>query len=209
LTDEQLRAEFAQKPSPVRRLRINAAPTLTAFYDAPKLMLNGADVDVLEARASRVKNDPSLCTRLVSVYVAGRQPRQSSRYLEERIYDGFPGPQDEVRMASFHEASWPEALSIVQSFDDERLRMFGLRLIYFGCRSALPEAIRFDLDQAVSSRLVDEDAGGLTLHRALRETDVLLNDGGSDAGELLNDYRTYLLSRIERVTEFRMKHFSN
>jgi hypothetical protein len=42
-----------------------------------------------------------------------------------------------------------------------------------------------------------EDVGRLTLHQALCENDVLLNDGGSDAGELLNEYRAYLLSRIE------------
>jgi exodeoxyribonuclease-1 len=39
-------------------------------------------------------------------------------------------------MAGFHDASWPDALSIVLSFDDERLRTFRLRLVYFGSRSA-------------------------------------------------------------------------
>jgi exodeoxyribonuclease-1 len=34
MTDEELQIELAQKPCPVRRLRINAAPTLTALYDA-------------------------------------------------------------------------------------------------------------------------------------------------------------------------------
>lgn len=55
MPDEALQAYLSAKPSPVRRLRINASPTLTAFYDAPDLMLNGADIDELEDRARRLR----------------------------------------------------------------------------------------------------------------------------------------------------------
>ena len=123
--------------------------------------------------------------------------------LEERLYDGFPGPQDEARMVEFHDADWGDRLSIVQSFDDERLRLFGLRLLYFEARSVLPEALKLELERALSGRLVDDDAGGLTLEQALREIDETRSDAGSDAGELLADYRTYLLKRITRVTDYR------
>ena len=75
MTDEELRAELARKPCPVRRLRTNAAPTLTALYDAPEMMLDGVDIDVIEARARRVKDDPALCSRLVSAYTSTREPR--------------------------------------------------------------------------------------------------------------------------------------
>ena len=97
MTDDELRTELAQKPCPVRRLRINAAPTLTALYDAPEVMLDGVDIDAIEARARRVKDDPALCSRLVSAYTSTREPRTPSRHAEERLYDGFPGPQDEAR----------------------------------------------------------------------------------------------------------------
>ncbi|MGY2991204.1 exonuclease domain-containing protein [Mesorhizobium sp. URHB0026] len=206
--DKELQAELAQKPSPVRRLRINAAPTLTAFYDAPDQMLNGIELDELEARARRVKDNLPLRTRLISAYVATRQPQVPSQHIEEQIYEGFPGPGDEARIAAFHDASWPEALGIVHSFDDERLRAFGLRLIYFECRSVLSEAARLDLERVLTDRLVDEGSGGLTLQQALIETDVLLADGSIDVEGVLADYKTYLIGRIERVTEFRSRHFA-
>jgi exodeoxyribonuclease-1 len=208
MTGDELRTELAQKPCPVRRLRINAAPTLTALYDAPGVMLDGVDIDVIETRARRVKDDPALCARLVSAYTSTREPRTPSGHAEERLYDGFPGPQDEARMVEFHDADWGDRLSIVQSFDDERLRFFGLRLLYFEARSVLPEALRLELERALSGRLVDDDAGGLTLEQALRGIDETPSGGASDAGGLLADYRTYLVGRIARVTDFRAKQFA-
>lgn len=205
MTDEELRTELAAKPSPVRRLRINAAPTLTAFYDAPDQITNGIDLDELEVRARRTREDRVFCARLVSSYVATREPRLPSPHVEEQIYDGFPGPDDESRMAAFHDASWPEALAIVQSFDDERLRTFGLRLIYFEGRSILPSDIRITLECGLTDRLVADGAGGLTLDQALRETEMLLAESEKDAVGVLTDYRTYLINRIKRVNEFRIE----
>ncbi len=208
MTGEELCTELAARPSPVRRLRINAAPTLTAFYDAPNQMLKDVDLDGLEARARRIKGDVEFCARVVSSYVATREPRLPSIHVEGQLYEGFPGPTDEVRIADFHEARWPEALALVQSLDDERLRTFGLRLIYFAARSVLPTDIRLNVERGLTDRLVSNDAGGLTLEQALRETEVLLGGSEMDADGILAGYRTYLFKRMERVTEFRSLHFS-
>ena len=58
---------------------------------------------------------------------------------------------------------------IVRSLDDERLRLFGLRLLYFEARSVLPEALKLELERALSGRLVDDDAGGLLLTGPARD----------------------------------------
>ncbi len=55
---------------------------------------------------------------------------------------------------------------------------------------------------------MDDGAGGLTLEQALRATDEMLNDGQSDSGGLLADYRTYLVGRIARVANYRAKQFA-
>ncbi len=209
LSDDELRDQLARKPSPVRRFRINASPTLTPLYDAPAKMLNGYDLDVIATLASRIKNDPPFCARLVSVYVATRTPRQPSLHVEQRIYDGFPGPQDEHRMAEFHEASWSDALSIALTFDDDRLRAFGLRLIYFAARSILPEKMRLEIERALTDRLVNDDAGLFTLVTALSETQALLSCAFQEADMILSDYRSYLERRIERVMAFRAQQLTS
>ena len=61
---------------------------------------------------------------------------------------------------------------------------------------------------ALSGRLVDDDAGGLTLEQALCEIDKTLRNSALDAGGLLADYRTYLVDRLVQVTDFRAKQFA-
>lgn len=208
MSDQALQAYLSATPGPIRRLRINAGPTLTAFHEAPDLMLDGADIDELEDRARHIKENAALRARIVSLYLAGRVPLSPSPHAEGQIYDSFPGPDDQRRMADFHDASWPEAVAIVDELDDERLRLFGRRLIYFHGRSALPEDVRLAVERDLTDRLVDDVAGHFTLQHALEETERLLNGAAVDVGDILSKYREYLVDRIERVTEFRAKHFT-
>lgn len=208
MPDAALRSYLSAKPSPVRRVRINAAPTLTAFYDASEAMLDGADIDYLEGRARSIKENPALRSRIIDAFVATRAPRSPSTHVEGQIYEGFPGPDDEIRMSNFHDVGWEDAAAIVREFDDERLRIFGRRLIYFGGRSALSDDVRLLVERDLTDRLMDDAAGGFTLRQALHETERLLDEHGADADGILSNYRSYLINRLERVTEFRARQFA-
>lgn len=208
MPDEALRSYLAAKPGPVRRLRINAAPTLTAFYDAYGAMLDGADVSDLEDRARSIKENAALRSRIIETFVATRVPRPPCAHVEGQIYDGFPGRDDEGRMARFHEVVWEDAATIVREFDDERLRIFGRRLMYFGARSALSDSLKLIVERDLTDRLMDDAAGGFTLRQAIQETERLLDDRGADADGIMLSYRTYLINRIDRVVEFRTRQFS-
>lgn len=203
MSDIEMQSHLAEKPSPIRRLRINAAPTLTALYDAPAHMLSGS-IDDIESRARRVKDDTALRDRLILNYVASREPFPLSPHMEERIYNGFPGPNDEMRMADFHNASWSDRFAIVQSFEDERLRWFGLRLIYLEARSVLPESARLEIEDRLASQLTGDSTGCLTYEQALAETDKLLAEA-IDADGLLTHYRLYLQERNARAVAFRAR----
>lgn len=206
MAEAELRSHLSKKPSPIRHLRINAAPTLTALFDAPGHMLSGGALDDLENRARRVKADPGLRARLIAAYVASREPYPLSPHIEERLYDGFPGPNDEARMAAFHDAPWPDRVAIAQSFDDERLRWFGLRLIYFEARSVLPATVRAEVELSLTDRLASGGSGGLTFENAIGEVDKLLGEAaGPDEVLLLTQYRTYLQDRSARVEAFRAR----
>lgn len=204
LPDDALRAALSEKDGPVRRLRTNAGPVLTPLYDAPDALLGGRSVDDLEVLARRIKEDSVLCARVVAAWSASRVPYARSPYPERRTHDGFPGQSDELRRDDFHDAGWSEAVRIVEQFDDDRLRAFGLRLIYLGNRACLPEALATETERALTDRLMCEDAGGLTLAAALAETDKLLLMAIADRHrELLSEFRGWLVDRIGRVTAFR------
>ena len=206
LGEADLRNQFAQKPCPVRRLRVNAAPTLTPLYDASGFMLSEVDIDQAEEYGRRVKDDHEFCRRLISVCASLHEPRVPSRFIEERIYDdGFPGPQDEGRMAAFHEADWANRIQIVQSFEDARLREFGFRLLYFEARSTLPDTIKIDIERRLVSRLLDQESGGLSLSEALSELENLLSIARreDDLPHMLDSFRTYLADRKSRAEHYR------
>lgn len=208
MSDQDLLVELGKKPAPIRRIRVNAAPTLTPLYEAPDVMLNGLDPASVEAASRKVKEDRELRERLVAGYVVGRIDRPRSMLVEEQLYDAFPGPADEARMADFHEATWPEALSIAMSFDDPRLRAFGLRLIYLGSRSSLPPQLRTEIERLLTDRLLDESAGGLTLSQAIQAVDTLSAEARPGAAALLVDYLVHLHDRLARVTRYRSEYLA-
>ncbi|WP_398469803.1 exonuclease domain-containing protein [Tardiphaga sp.] len=203
LSDADLLSRLSEKPSPIRRLRINAAPTLTALFDAPVHMLNGASIDDIERRASWVRDDPSMRARLVTA--ASREQYPLSPHIEERVYSGgFPKPNDQARMIAFHDFPWDERVSIVESFDDERLRWFGLRLIYFEARQVLPATLRTEVENRLADQLTGDGTGPLTYEIALAETSKLL-ETSIDPNDLLSQYHCYLQERSARVAAFKAR----
>lgn len=204
MSDPELQIHLTQKPSPIRRFRINAAPTLTAFFDAPEHMLEGGAIGDIEDRARRVKADIGLRMRLVAAYIAAREPYALSPHIEERIYNGFPGSADEARITAFHDARWEDRFAIVQGMEDERLRWFGLRLIYFEARSVLPEPARLTVERYLTDQMMGDGSGCLTIDQAMAETGRLLGEAvGPD--DLLMRYRSYLQDRRTRLETYRAK----
>jgi exodeoxyribonuclease-1 len=204
MSDFELQIRLEQKPSPVRRFRINAAPTLTAFFDVPEHMLDGGSIGEIEDRARRVKADAGLRARLVAAYIAAREPYALSPHIEERIYNGFPGPADEARIAAFHDTRWEDRFAIVQSMEDERLRWFGLRLIYFEARSVLPDATRLEVERYLTDQMTGDGSGCFTLDQAMAETDKVLGDAAGQDDFLIR-YRTYLQDRRARLDAYRAR----
>jgi exodeoxyribonuclease I len=204
MSDFELQIHLTQKPSPIRRFRINAAPTLTAFFDAPEHMLGGGSIGDVEDRARRVKADVGLRARLAAAYIAAREPYALSPHIEERIYNGFPGPADEARIAVFHDARWEDRFAIVQSIEDERLRWFGLRLMYFEARSVLPASARAEVERYLTDQMTGDGSGCLTFDQAIAETNRVLGEvAGSD--DLLTQYRAYLQDRRARLEAYRAR----
>lgn len=113
MSNVELRLRLAEKRSPIRHLRINTALILTALFDALTHMLSSSSIDDIKSRTYRVKNDTALRDRLILNYVVSCEPFPLSPHIEERIYNGFLGPNNETRMAASHKASWPDRFAIM------------------------------------------------------------------------------------------------
>jgi len=207
MTDVDIRAEIARKGTPVRRVRVNGAPTLTSLDVATDELLNGLDPAIAEARALQFKNDPDLCSTIVALYSASWADVRPSPHVESRLYsDGFPSDADQRRMFDFHDANGSERVKIAGHFEDQRLQAFAQRLIHYEHRSLLNSDSQRTADVRLARRLIEDSGGPLTLPHALTETEKLIADPIGDPIGLLADYRDYLKTRIDKIVEFQAVH---
>ncbi len=64
MSDEQLVAKLSHQPSPIRKIRTNAGPTMVPLWEAPEELFEGLSCEELEDRAAQIVEDESLKTRL-------------------------------------------------------------------------------------------------------------------------------------------------
>jgi exodeoxyribonuclease-1 len=204
ISDEQLQAELSKKPSPIRSVRTNAAPTLTELFDATEEMLGGRPIEELEDLAHSIKDDRSLKDRLLANYLAARPEFGPADVPEQNIYASFPDDDDVYRLASFHDASWPDALRLAQGLRHEGLKTFGTRLVYCEARGQVPGDLRHEIERELMDRLTVETPWGFTIQQAISSIDELLAKQLDRKG-ILTGYREYLLDRQQKVAAHRAR----
>lgn len=204
LTTQELHLALTQKPCPIRKIQTNAGPTMTPLWEASTVLLGSISFEILEDRACKIAEDDALKRRLVDAYTNSREPFAEPTHIEEKLHGSFLNDEDTARARRFHQAPWPERFEIVQTMEDERLREFGTRLIFFEARSCLPKGVVNRLDCETAERLVSPEGKPMSLVRCLDEIEKLEAAGLNDPQtyELLNDLRDYIVNRTTRVSAF-------
>ena len=198
----ELAARQTDKVALVRPLRMNAAPIVRRYLDAPKQYRDIAPpIEELQRRTKRINQDEGFRNRLMAAYIQAREPREPSLYVEEQIYDGFASHHDNAVMDRFHELNWPERMPLLGQFEDERFRSLAKRLIYTEAPELMSEAARRAYDVAIAERHMadDETVPWLTLPKAIKEADDLIADASPNERKLLVGLREYLRERAENA----------
>jgi exodeoxyribonuclease-1 len=204
MSDEQVHAEIARKGTPLRRVRVNGAPTLTPLEEADDLM-PGLDEAKLRDRARRYRAAADVCSRLVAIYTASWGSPKESPFPEACLYSGgFVNDADLHVCEDFHDGTWTERPRTASRLRDPRLRSLADRLIYCENRAALSADQLARADRALADRLLDPVEGGpLTIGGAVEEIDRLALQADPESLAMLAGYRTYLTSRADRANAFR------
>jgi exodeoxyribonuclease-1 len=102
------------------------------------------------------------------------------------MYEGFPGRADEGRMAAFHGASGTERAKLVETFEDDRLRELGRRLMFYENPDALDPRRRDMLANWLGNRRHGRDgvAAGRTIAAAMEEIEQAAADIPDRAAEV-------------------------
>ena len=204
MSDEQVHAEVARKGTPVRRVRVNGAPTLTPLDEAGELV-PGLNEARSRDRARSYRAAADVCRRLIAIYTASWGSSKQSPYAEACLYSGGFVNDDDLRVCGeFHDATWAERAVTAARFRDPRLRFLADRLIYSENRASLSGDQLARADRALADRLLDPIEGGpLTIGGAIEEIDRLAAEADPASKALLSGYRTYLVDRAQRANAFR------
>ncbi len=132
----------------------------------------------IERRAAAVAADKQFAERVGLAMLQRYPPFEPSQVVEKRMYDGFPSRDDEARMMAFQRASWAERADLIETFNDDRLRELGRRLVYFEAPELLKPEQRSSLDTWLQNRKQGREGieAGRTVEAALAEIEELNND---------------------------------
>lgn len=204
LTDEELSDRLGSRPKPVRRLRSNASPILMDADDAVDSTA-GKNIPTteLESRINFLNSNSSFCSRLIAAFKSNQEERPKSIYIEEQIYDGFFINSDQKLLEQFHAAPWENRLKIIESFSDERLKYFGLRLIHMERSDLLDKNALQERELTRAQRLLANAEGvpWLTLPQAIQEIEEALSELNGEDSTFLTEHRNHLISRLEKATQ--------
>ena len=202
LDDDALHNLLAASPKPVRRLRANAGPCIVSYEDLrARVRAQLPVVEELERRAASLREDTDLRTRLLAVMIGDREETKRSIHVEEQIYDGFPGREDQALMSAFHKAKWANRSALLAGFADPRLQVLGDRLLHTEAPETMPMESLKSYRADMAGRLTAEDGvlPWLTLPKAIEETEGLLAGSAGPELALLESLRDYLVGRAEEA----------
>ena len=200
MSDDELSDRLAERPKPVRALRSNTGPVVLPYDDVPDHIRESLPpLHELQQQAARIKNDPILIERLTAAFLESHEPREPSEHVEEQIYDGFTGFDDQAVMDRFHGEDWQNRIPLLGQLSDKRLRSLGHRLVYVESPDVMSAAARRDYDVAIARRLMAHDGTvpWLTYPKAIEEAGDLLSGADADEVRLLSELQEYLTHRAE------------
>ncbi|MCC1481439.1 exonuclease domain-containing protein [Roseibaca sp. Y0-43] len=189
---------------PDRAIRIvtsNKMPALVDMSVGPDFGIAAAEI---ARRASEVAQDGPFAARVRQALAQRYAPWPAAEVVEARIYEGFPSRADEGRMQAFHKATRPERAELVETFEDDRLRELGRRIVFLEQPDALRPELRQGLETWQHNRLHGREGvqAGRTISDAMADLDSIVVTETNAAA--LHDIRLWLGSQqpqgIERET---------
>jgi exodeoxyribonuclease-1 len=184
VSDDELRNSIDGKPKIVRRISINAQPSIFPVSLSPDNVRGGRlPLQVYQDRANALREQITFRQRIARLFGERYADQESPSFVEQRIYDGFPAYADEALMVEFHKCEWPRRADIVTSLEDKRFRELGERLIACECPDMLTDGQRRQWRTWRRDRLLGEgDVPWLTIANA--RTEIVALRSGADSEQL-------------------------
>jgi exodeoxyribonuclease-1 len=161
----------------IRTVYANKMPAVTELELVPDSAL-GLSAETISQRAEQVMAAGRFHQRVALALAQRYPPREPSRIVEQRMYEGFPSRADERRMEEFHSASGTNRAELVETIEDDRLRELGRRLVFYENPEALDPRRSAMLATWLGNRRLGRDgvAAGRTIAAAMDEVEQAAAD---------------------------------
>ncbi len=202
LSVENLVSVLNASSKAIRSLRTNRQPIMMPAGNAPAgTKALQIPPDERRRRVEVIQRDPDFQARVGQAQARRFADEDPPAYVEQRIYDSFPNAADEARMEQFHQADWGDRSALAAQIEDPSISEFARRLIYFESPEMLTDAQSAELSAWMANRVLTEDkiVPWMTVRKALRETDALLQNASGEEAILLSQVKDFLHGRAEKV----------
>ena len=154
----------------------------------------------LKERAKLVRENKQFAKKVATVLDDDAREKQEldsqlDVYPEESIYKKFASNHDNKIMPEFHKADWKEKFSILQKFEDERMKYFGKKILYEESPQSLPQEEYNSIHKEMATRILSSNEENWnTIPRTYSEIDTLRNKFKNDQDKLnaLDEINLYI-----------------
>ena len=122
---------------------------------------NAMDLSLIKKRAKLVRENEKFSQNILTALREIAEEKEQSKsqediYAEESIYEKFTSNKDTALFPAWHAASWKEKLKLLDKFDDERLIIFGKKIIYQEAPEILPPDMFKSVKRSISKRILSK-----------------------------------------------------
>ena len=163
-------------------------------------------INKLKERAKLVRENKEFAQKVARILDDDAREKQDldsqlDVYPEESIYKKFSTDHDNKLMPEFHRADWKEKFSVLQKFEDERMKYFGKKILYEESPQSLPKEEYNSVHKEIAARILStNEENWNTIPRTYSEIDTLRNKFKDDNEKLeaLEEINSYIAD-IEKM----------
>jgi len=201
----ELKFEMKKTPKFLRTIRSNKAPIiLDAKFGMKVEPYNSMDKELIIKRSKILRESEKFSQDILTALREIAEEKEQSKsqediYVEESIYQKFTSNKDIALFPAWHAADWKNKLKLLSKFDDERLVMFGQKIIYQESPDVLPPDLLKKIRRGIAKRILSEKKEKWwTIPTAMVEIDTLrdryTDENDEEKLKFLNDLDQHIQS---------------
>ncbi len=205
LDKKALREAMTKAPKIFRTVRTNKSPILlNSSYSKsvePYSKISPEDLNKRIEILEQAKDFKKLVSTILEEQALEKKDEKKSNISqikpEEKIYTGFPPPEEKQKMLNFHTVERKDKVKFMDKFSLDYNIHFARRYLYEEHPTVLPESIYKEIKREIAERILSTDeVNWTTVSEFYRQIDYERNKSENDPKrmKLLEEYNDFVMS---------------